>query len=83
MHAQKYEILEEERNLFSKCENQCESLIDDAKSLLIAPIRVSGHITFSSNHFLHRTYSMLFLIFYIVVTIEKNYISKIDIINLK
>jgi hypothetical protein len=41
LHAQKCESLEGERDVFNNCDSQCSVQIDQAKTLLIAPLRVS------------------------------------------
>ena len=41
LHAQKCESLEGQREVFSDCENQFSTQIEQAKVLLIAPLRVS------------------------------------------
>lgn len=42
LHAQKCESLEGQREIFTDCENQFSSQIEQAKVLLIAPLRVSS-----------------------------------------
>jgi hypothetical protein len=42
LHAQKCELLEGQREVFSDCEKQFSTQIEQAKVLLIAPLRVSS-----------------------------------------
>lgn len=41
LYSQKQEILERERNSFRACEKQTHDVIDESRTLLITPLRVS------------------------------------------
>ena len=40
LHAQKYETLDAERDSLTDCSECCDTVIDDAKKMLVGPLRV-------------------------------------------